>query len=60
MYNLISHNQLAGWKQGVMMLGKTLEKSIDESDLVNDYYNCLIECDDTQSSCKRVCREILN
>ena len=60
MHNLISYNQLAGWKHGVMKLEKTLEKSIDESDLINDYYNCLIECDDTQSSCKRVCREILN
>ena len=50
MYNLISHNQLAGWKQGVMRLEKTLEKSIDESELINDYYNCLIECDDNQAS----------
>ena len=39
--------------------GKTLDRSIEESDLINDYYNCLIECDDNQSSCKRICREVL-
>jgi hypothetical protein len=59
MHNLLSHNQLAGWKQSVVRLGKTLDKSMEESDLLNDYYNCLIECDNDQATCKRVCREIL-
>jgi hypothetical protein len=54
MHNLISRNQLAGWNN--------LEESdnaIEQSDLVNDYFNCLIECEDDQSSCKRVCKEML-
>ena len=59
MHNLISYNQLAGWNQSVTRLGKTLERSIEESDLINDYYNCLIECDDDQTTCKRECRRIL-
>jgi len=59
MHNLISHNQLAGWKQSVEHLNQTLERAMDESDLLNDYYNCLIECDDDQSTCKRVCRSFL-
>ena len=57
MHNLISHNQLAGWKQSVERLTHTLDRTMDESDLLNDYYNCLIECDEDQSTCKRVCSE---
>ena len=59
MHNLISHNQLAGWKQSVARLDQTLKHVMEESDLLNDYYNCLIECDDDQATCKRVCRRIL-
>jgi len=59
MHNLISYNQLAGWKESFQNLGKTLDKTAEESNLINDYYNCLIECDDNQSSCKRICREVL-
>ncbi len=60
MHNLLSHNQLAGWKQSVMRLEKTLDRSMDESDLINDYYHCLIECDEDQSTCKRICRSMLD
>ena len=59
MHNLISYNQLAGWKQSVERLTKTLDRSMEESDLINDYYNCLIECDTDQATCKRICRRIL-
>jgi len=60
MHNLLSHNQLAGWKQSVMRLEKTLDRSMDESDVINDYYHCLMECDATHASSKRVCRRILH
>ena len=56
MHNLISFNQLAEWKH----FEKQIDKSNEELDLVNDYFNCLIECDDNQTSCKRSCREILS
>ena len=46
MHNIISYNQLAGWKQNVNGLVSSLEKSSEESDILNDYYDCLIECDD--------------
>ncbi len=59
MHNLLSYNQLAGWKQSVDKLSKTLDKTMEESDLINDYYNCLIECDENQSKCKRICRSVL-
>jgi len=59
LHNLISYNQLAGWKESFKSFGKTLNINMEESDLINDYYNCLIECDDNQSSCKRICREVL-
>ena len=55
----LSFNQLAGWKQDVNGLIESLERSSDESDRLNDYYDCLVECDDNQASCKRICRSIL-
>jgi len=58
-HNLLSYNQLAGWKQNVDGLIHSLEQVSDESDALNDYYDCLIECDDDQATCKRICRRIL-
>lgn len=52
----LSYNQLAGWKQDINGLVESLEKSSEESDLLNDYYDCLVECDDNQAACKRICR----
>ena len=59
MHNLLSYNQLAGWKQSIDKLTKTLDKTMEESDLINDYYDCLIECDENQATCKRICRSVL-
>lgn len=56
MHNLISYNQLSSWKQ----LKDTLEDFVEQNELINDYYQCLIECNDTQTQCKRVCRKILS
>ena len=54
MHNLMSHNQLAGWNNLQMS-----DNANEQTDLVNDYFNCLIECEDDYSSCKRVCKEML-
>ena len=55
MHNLISRNQLDEWRH--------FEDTIDEFELenqkLNDYYECLIECDDDQPTCKRICKQIL-
>ena len=56
MHNLMSHNQLEGWKSNINQLEKTTNES---NQLLNDYFNCLIECEDDQSSCKRICKEML-
>ena len=56
MHNLISYNQLAEW----IHIDTDLERCNEELDLVNDYFDCLIECDDDQAVCKRICREVLN
>ena len=45
MHNLISHNQLSS--------------EDDHDDLLAEYYECLIDCEDTASSCKRICKEVL-
>ena len=60
MHNLISFNQLAGWNQSVEELNKSLNSVNEHCDIVNDYYNCLIECQDDQQMCKRICRQILS
>ena len=52
MHNLMSFNQLASWKEIEM-------SQQDDRELVNDYFNCLIECEDDQSSCKTICKDIL-
>ena len=54
MHNLMSHNQLASWNNLEMS-----DNATEQTDLVNDYFNCLIECEDDHSSCKRVCKEML-
>ena len=56
MHNLISFNQLAAWKQ----LEPTVNEFIDQHELMNDYFNCMIECDENQQSCKRICRDMLS
>jgi len=55
MHNLISYNQLASWNH----LEKTINEYVEQDELINDYYQCIIECDDNQQACKRVCRSIL-
>ena len=59
MHNILSYNQLAGWQQSVHRLTKTLDNTMEESDMLNDYYNCLIECDDNQHTCKKICKHLL-
>jgi hypothetical protein len=56
MHNLISFNQLAAWNH----LEETIEKSIDEHELMNSYFECLTECDEDTQSCKRLCRSMLS
>ena len=56
MHNLISYNQLAGW----VKLEKTIDEFTEQNELMNDYFNCLIECDENQQQCKRICREMLS
>jgi len=50
MHNLISRNQLEEWHQFNTEM---------EVNSVNDYFECLIECDETQTVCKRICKELL-
>lgn len=56
MHNLISFNQLAAWKQ----LEPTVDKFIEQHELMNDYFSCMTECDDDTQTCKKVCRSLLS
>ena len=50
MHNIISRNQLDEWRH--------FEDTVEDI-ILNDYYECLIECTDTQATCKRMCRDLL-
>ena len=60
MHNLISYNQLIGWKQSFNQINEVIDQVNQQSDILNDYYNCLIECEEGQAKCKRICKEVLN
>ena len=55
MHNIISQNQLAEWTN----LDLKLSDYQNELDKVNDYFGCLIECEENQSTCKRICKYVL-
>ena len=46
MHNLIPLNQLNG-------------STSKDKDLVAEYYECLVEGDENQAVCKRICKEVL-
>ncbi len=51
MHNITSRNQLDEWRH--------FEKTLEDQQL-NDYYECLIECDiQHQPKCKSMCARIL-
>lgn len=46
MHNLIPRSELDGWNRS-------------DNEMLDDYFECLVECDSQQNECKRICREIL-
>ncbi len=58
MHNLISHNQLAGWKENISQLEQTLDNANEQSQIVNDYYSCLIEYAEDRHK-DQICKTIL-
>ena len=55
MHNLISRAQLQEWNHV-----DDSNEGFEETQKINDYYECLIECDSlNQNHCKRICKEIL-
>ena len=48
MHNLVSFNQLIG-----------SQNDDPQNDLIAEYYECLIGCDEDQHICKRICKEVL-
>ena len=56
MHNLLTRNQLDQWRH----FEQTIDNLEIENQKLNDYYECLIECDALdQSQCKRICRNLL-
>ena len=38
---------------------KNFRDNYEDKDLIRDYYECLVECNDKQSECKRICKQVL-
>ena len=55
MHNLISYNQLAGWRK----FEESVHECNDQVDKINEYFDCLIDCDEHHGICKRICGELL-
>ena len=55
MHDRLSRNQLAEWHH----FEETVDRCNDELDLINDYFDCLIDCDDNANQCRQVCSQIL-
>lgn len=57
MHNLLSRSQFDEWRH----LEETINELESENQKINDYYECLIECDTLkQNECKRICKMLLN
>jgi hypothetical protein len=55
MHNLLSRAQLDEWRH----FEDTINQATSEQEKLNDYYECLIECDSLkQSECKKICRRM--
>ena len=56
MHNLLSRSQLDEWRH----FEDTIDELEAENQKLNDYFECLIECDLLdKGSCKRICSYIL-
>ena len=56
MHNLSSRNQLNEWRH----FEDTIDDLTVENQKINDYYECLIECDiQHQNQCKKICKRLL-
>jgi hypothetical protein len=53
MHNLVSINQLAFFNNDAEKMRENYDNDM------NDYFQCLIECDDNTQTCKRICKLIL-
>ena len=55
MQNILSRSQLDEWRH----FEDTIDEFDSDLDRINDYYECLIECEESAASCKRICKEVL-
>ena len=53
MKNLMSHNQMAEWVHHEANL------EFNQDDLIDEYFDCLIDCDDNATQCRQVCSQNL-
>lgn len=49
MNSMMSRNQMANWNHFTE----------DHDERVVSYFECLVECNESDSMCKRICREVI-
>lgn len=53
MRNKLSYNQMAEWIHTESISG------FDQDTLIDEYFDCIIDCEDNATQCRQVCTEIL-
>jgi hypothetical protein len=57
MHNLLSRAQFNEWRH----LDNRVNELEPEEEKINDYYECIVECDSlNQNECKKFCRILLD
>ena len=57
MHNLLSRAQFDEWRH----LEETIDELESENQKINDYYECIIECDSlNQHECNKICKRLLD
>ena len=59
MHNLVSQNQLGSWNRFDSSM-QTLSEHDADINLIDDYFECLIECEDLPNSCKSICKNVFD
>ncbi len=59
MHNIVSQNQLGSWNR-IDSSMRTLSEHDADINPIDDYFECLIECEDLASSCKSICKNVFD
>ena len=59
MHNIVSQNQLGSWNRIDSSMTQLSEETAT-IEKIDDYFECLIECEDLPASCKSMCKNVFD